>query len=83
MIDDVARDLQDPSEEQPYSSFLIRCWGLSNGKRRIKVQHVQSGEWTRTASLSEAVSWMELHCAAPVRRARGGRGDGEASGPST
>jgi len=75
MIDDAAPGLQDRSEEQPYSSFLIRCWGLSDGKRRIKVQHVQSGEWTRTGSFVEAIHWMEMHCAAPVWRAKGEKGD--------
>ena len=65
MVDGVARDLKDPSEEQPYSSFLIRCWGLSDGKRRIKVQHVQSGEWVRAASFADAVDWMEKHCGIP------------------
>lgn len=56
-------DVQDRPREQPYSSFLIRCWGLSEGKRRIKVQHVQSGEWTQVPTFVAAFDWMDKHCA--------------------
>jgi hypothetical protein len=59
MTVDDAQEMQDRSREQPYSSFLIRCWGLSDGKRRIKVQHIQSGKWTPTATLAEALDWLE------------------------
>ena len=44
-----------------YSSFLIRTWGFENGKQRIEIEHIQSGECTRTASLDAAIAWLEAH----------------------
>lgn len=75
MIDDATSDLQHQSREQPYSSFLIRCWGLSDGKQRIRVQHVQSGEWTNAAAFGEAVDWMETRCYDQRQRKQNERDD--------
>ena len=41
-----------------YTSFLIRCWRLSGEQRRIKVEHIQSGEWAQVTTLAEAVAWL-------------------------
>jgi hypothetical protein len=62
MITDDAQHLQDQPQEHPYSSFLIRCWGLSDGKQRIKVQHIQSGEWTQVPTFAAAFDWMDGRC---------------------
>ena len=47
-----------------YNSFLLRCWWPEgSGDRRpavtIAVEHVQSGEQTRTTSWEDAIRWME------------------------
>ncbi len=44
-----------------YSSFLIRYWRLGGDKQRIEIEHIQSGDWTRTGSLAAAITWMEIH----------------------
>lgn len=41
-----------------YDSFLVRIWRLSGGVERVEVEHVQSGERARLASLDGAVSWI-------------------------
>jgi hypothetical protein len=49
-----------------YSSFLIRCWlisDLAEGERPvIEVEHIQTGGHTRAASLAEAELWMFEAC---------------------
>ena len=55
-----------------YQSFLLRCWQLGDGSRRIAVEHVQSGERTLVATLDAAVAWLNtcvgiaLHDATPL-----------------
>lgn len=44
--------------ERRYGSFLIRCWRLANGDRRVEVEHVQSGTRARLSSLASAVGWI-------------------------
>jgi len=45
-----------------YSSFLIRCWRIqdpSQGERSVfDVEHIQTGNRQRVASLNEATEWM-------------------------
>jgi len=45
-----------------YRSFLIRCWVIEDlplsEKKIIDVEHIQSGERTRVAEMSEAEEWM-------------------------
>jgi hypothetical protein len=41
-----------------YQSFLVRCWQLGDGTKRIAVEHVQSGERTLVASLDAATAWL-------------------------
>jgi|GEM_PF-3177722 hypothetical protein len=41
-----------------YTSFLIRCWHLDGGERRIKIEHIQSGERTQVATLAAAIAWL-------------------------
>ena len=43
-------------------SFLIRCWWLRGGERRIEMHHIQSGGRVRAASLIEGMAWMDAHC---------------------
>ena len=49
-----------------YSSFLIRCWLIhdpSQGERSvIDVEHIQTGDHTRAASLTEAEKWITTAC---------------------
>jgi hypothetical protein len=38
-----------------YCSFLIRCWRLRGGERRIEMHHIQSGGRVRAASRTEGM----------------------------
>lgn len=53
----------DIDRDQPlakrYTSFLIRYWTLSGNRHRIKVEHIQSGEWTQVPTLTAAIEWMD------------------------
>ncbi len=55
-------------------TFVVRYWWLPRGERRLDIEHVQSGERHRCASLPEAEAWI----AARVRSVA--RGDGVAPG---
>jgi hypothetical protein len=45
-----------------YRSFLIRCWVIEDPprseKKIIDVEHIQSGDRTRVAEMSDAEEWM-------------------------
>ena len=44
-----------------YRSFLIRCWVIEDQqaeKKVIDVEHIQSGDHTRVADMTEAEEWM-------------------------
>jgi len=43
---------------RPYASFVLRCWDLGGEQPRVKVEHVQSGESARVASLAAALDWI-------------------------
>lgn len=46
-----------------YCSFLVRCWSLANGERRVRVEHVQTGEVLHTVRLEEALAWIDARAA--------------------
>jgi hypothetical protein len=50
----------------PYCSFLVRCWRLHRGERRIEVQHIQSGHRRPFASIQAAIEWISACCAESV-----------------
>ena len=45
-----------------YRSFLIRCWLIEDSqqveKKVIDIEHIQSGDHTRVADMTEAEEWM-------------------------
>ena len=41
-----------------YGAFLVRCWHRADGDWRVAIEHVQSGERTRLASVAEAAAWL-------------------------
>jgi hypothetical protein len=47
-----------------YCSFLVRCWSLAEGQRRVRVEHVQTGEVLHAATLEAALAWMDARAAA-------------------
>ncbi len=58
--------MQAESEEtRQYASFVIRCWRLTHEERRIKIEHLQSGEVVQVLTLPEAVAWLEAHWEEP------------------
>ena len=63
-----------------YRSFLVRCWLIEDsqqvGKKVIDVEHIQSGEHTRVADITEAEEWM-------FAVSRGGPTESETAGPET
>jgi hypothetical protein len=44
-----------------YNAYLVRYWCLRNGERRIVVEHCQSDDTIRLASLATALDWIEAH----------------------
>ncbi len=44
-----------------YASFVLRCWRLDAGERRITVEHIQSGERVAVPSVAAAVEWVCIH----------------------
>ena len=44
---------------QCYGSFLLRCWRLDSGARRIAIEHIQSGARGQAATLAAAIAWIE------------------------
>lgn len=59
-----------------YCSFLVRCWYLADGQRRVRVEHVQTGEVLHAATLDAALAWMDA-------RAMSAAGDAVGNPPST
>lgn len=47
-----------------YSSFLVRCWHLASGERRVRVEHVQTGEVLHATTLEDAFAWMDARVGA-------------------
>jgi hypothetical protein len=52
-----------------YASFLLRCWDLEGDRRRIQIEHIQTGAATRVATLAAAAIWMRTVAAEAGRRA--------------
>ncbi len=48
-----------------YASFVVRCWQVGGGERRIEIEHVQSGTHTRVVSMAAAMAWMDGCCVDP------------------
>lgn len=46
-----------------YSAFLVRCWRLDDGERRIEIAHIQSGARTRVTSVAAALAWIGARAA--------------------
>jgi hypothetical protein len=42
-----------------YHSFMVQCWQLDGDERRIKIEHLQSGESAQVASLARLARWIE------------------------
>jgi hypothetical protein len=63
-----------------YGSFLIRCWALASGELRLEIEHIQSGDRTRTTSLTEGLAWIKARASQfdrPNPAAPDEPGDGE------
>jgi hypothetical protein len=41
-----------------YGSFLVRCWRLGSGERRIDIEHIASGARVRVTSIAAALKWI-------------------------
>ena len=46
-----------------YCAFLVRCWRLDDGERRIEIAHIQSGARTRATSVAAALAWIGARAA--------------------
>lgn len=40
------------------STFVLRCWHLPDGTERVAIEHIQSGESARVATLAAALDWL-------------------------
>lgn len=49
-----------------YGTFVIRYWSLPGDERRLDIEHVQTGERFRCASLSEADAWLAARVRPPA-----------------
>ncbi len=41
-----------------YGSFLLRCWRLDADEQRIEIEHIQSHQRIRVATVAAAVEWI-------------------------
>jgi hypothetical protein len=62
-----------------YGSFLLRYWHLGRGEQRFAVEHIQSGERTTAASLTEVCGWIGERANPAARPPPAGR---SATGPA-
>lgn len=46
-------------------SFVVRCWLQGEDERRIKVEHIQSGQGMQVTSIAAAMAWIDTCCRAP------------------
>jgi hypothetical protein len=57
-----------------YSSFLVRWWLISNEAERernvLEIEHIQTGEHHKGASITEAEGWMLSRCQVPPTASR-------------
>ena len=58
--------VQDGASARRYDSFVLRCWRVGGGERRIEVEHLQSGARTRVVTLRAAVAWITSECGEEV-----------------
>jgi hypothetical protein len=49
-----------------FGTFVIRYWSLPSDERRLDIEHVQSGERYRCASLPEAEAWLAARVRPPA-----------------
>jgi hypothetical protein len=52
--------------EKRFGTFVVRYWALPQGEGRLEIEHVQSGERHRCASLPEAEAWIVARVHAPT-----------------
>lgn len=57
--------------DKRFGTFVIRYWSLPDDERRLDIEHVQSGERHRCASLPEAEAWLLAHIRPPLPGATG------------
>ncbi len=69
-----------------YGSFLVRCWRLNSGERRIEIEHIASGARARVSSAAAALEWIGTQTDSltdrPAEAAPGERTAGDAGGPA-
>jgi hypothetical protein len=51
---------------QRYSAYLLRHWQLANGRERVEVQHIQTGDRTRHPTLADACAWLTSQAREPT-----------------
>lgn len=49
-----------------YGSFLVRCWRLGSGERRINIEHIASGARVRVTSIAAALKWVGAQVGDPL-----------------
>ncbi len=64
-----------------YSSFVLRCWLLDGGERRITVEHIQSRARFESATIAEALVWMDARSGNSSAQKAGGDAQAPASSP--
>ncbi len=62
-----------------YGSFVVRYWLLDDDQERIEIEHMQTGDRVRVASLDEGVAWITARVRRPANG--GGREPPDATAP--
>ncbi len=65
-----------------YGSFIVRYWLLDGNQERIEIEHMQTGDRVRVASLDEGVAWMAARVRRPANRGSRAPPDNPAPGES-
>jgi hypothetical protein len=50
-----------------YRAYLLRHWQLANGRERVEVQQIQTGERTHYRTLAEACAWLTARARDPTQ----------------
>ncbi len=62
-----------------YTAYLLRHWDLGDGRERVEVQLLPSGEAHRCASLPDAYAWLTQQRARPQPHLPPGDAPGDAT----
>ena len=72
-------DRGEAAMPRKFSSFLLRWW-RSDESERLEIEHIQSGRKLLTASIEDAVGWLDEQVKVEPQQEPPGRSDNDGSG---